>query len=85
MVTCRGLCPGGSLSEGSLSPRMVTCGRYASYWNAFLFMYQFNLHRVATTRLIFFPKYFSRASQLMDDFEEMEAMMQDESDVKALK
>ena len=31
------------------------------------------------------PKIFSRASQLMDDFEEMEAMMQDESDVKALE
>ena len=30
-----GSCPGGSLS-GRLS-RTVTCGRYASYWNAFLF------------------------------------------------
>ena len=41
----RDLCPGGSLSWGSLSrvtsvretPRMVKSGRYASYWNAFLF------------------------------------------------
>ena len=42
------LCPGGSLSgAGSLSrgrvsvreiSPTVTCGRYASYWNAFLFM-----------------------------------------------
>ena len=34
-----GLCPGGvSVQGGSLSgrpPRMVTCRRYASYWNAF--------------------------------------------------
>ena len=30
-----GLCPGGSLS-GRPSPHMVTCGRYVSYWNAFL-------------------------------------------------
>ena len=31
---------GGSLSRGDLcqaDPRTVTCGRYASYWNAFLF------------------------------------------------
>ena len=47
-----GLCPGGSLSRGSLSrgvcqgdppdrappPHTVTSGRYASYWNAFLFI-----------------------------------------------
>ena len=45
---------GGSLSRGSLSvgplsggisvretPRTVTCGRYASYWNAFLFTNKF--------------------------------------------
>ena len=35
------LCPGGSLSKGGLcrggDPSTVTCGRYASYWNAFLF------------------------------------------------
>ena len=36
-----GICPGGfSVQEGSLSgrppPHMVTCGQYASYWNAFL-------------------------------------------------
>ena len=33
--------PGGSLSKGGLcrggDPSTVTCGRYASYWNAFLF------------------------------------------------
>ena len=44
-----GLCPtGGSLSKRGLSvqrglchgdPRAVTSGRYASYWNAFLFTY----------------------------------------------
>ena len=28
-----GLCPGGSVRE---IPHMVMCGRYASYWNAFL-------------------------------------------------
>ena len=41
-----GGCPGGvsvqeSLSRGSLSgrpPRTVTCGQYASYWNAFLLL-----------------------------------------------
>ena len=49
-----GLCPRGcvqgrSLSRtGSLSgspppPRMVTCKRYASYWNAFLFKNGFNI------------------------------------------
>ena len=43
------------------------------------------LHRVPATPLIFILKYVSRASQLMDNFEEMEAMVQDESDVKALK
>ena len=34
------LCPGGSLSRGGLvteTPCMVMTGRYASYWNAFLF------------------------------------------------
>ena len=34
------LCPGGSLSGRGLchgDPPMVTSGRYASYWNAFLF------------------------------------------------
>ena len=35
-----GLCPGGSLSKGGLCqgapPNMVTCGWYASYWNAFV-------------------------------------------------
>ena len=50
-----------------------------------VFVCQFNLHCVASVRLILISKYFSRASQLMDDFEEMEAMVQDESDVKALK
>ena len=40
-VQGRGLCPGeGSLSRGGVSvsetPRTVTCGWYASYWNAFL-------------------------------------------------
>ena len=44
-----GLCPGGSLSgwrslSGGVSvretPRMVMSGRYASYWNAFLFKYK---------------------------------------------
>ena len=43
-----GLCLGGSLSRGSLSgggvcvqgePPVVTCGQYASFWNAFLFTY----------------------------------------------
>ena len=29
----RGVCPGGSLSG---RPPYVSCGRYASYWNAFL-------------------------------------------------
>ena len=51
----RYLCPGGSLSgrisvRGSLSrgvfvretPQMVMCRRYASYWNAFLFLWCFN-------------------------------------------
>ena len=36
---CLSVHGGGSLSRGSLSgrpPRTVTCGRYASYWNAFL-------------------------------------------------
>ena len=39
-----GLCPGGSMSRGvsvwrevSVRPHTVTSGRYASYWNAFLF------------------------------------------------
>ena len=42
-----GLCLGGSLSSGGLCPggvsvretprRTITCGWYASYWNAFLF------------------------------------------------
>ena len=34
----RVLCPGGSLSMVSVGgdPHAVTCGRYASYWNAFL-------------------------------------------------
>ena len=37
-----GLCPGGSLSGGSLperDPPTVTSGRYASYWNAFVFLF----------------------------------------------
>ena len=41
---CGGLCPGGSLSRGSLSrglcpwrpPTTVKSERYASYWNVFL-------------------------------------------------
>ena len=37
-----GLCPGGSLSGAGLlgreTPRTVSSGRYASYWNAFLLL-----------------------------------------------
>ena len=35
----KGLCPGGGSVQGGLCqgdpPHTVTCGRYASYWNAF--------------------------------------------------
>ena len=39
-----GLCPGGLCPGKFLSvrpPNTVTCGRYASYWNAFLFSFEF--------------------------------------------
>ena len=56
-----GLCPGGisvqgvsvqevSVQGGSLSrrpPSMVTCGWYASYWNAFLLLFAFDLDQFA--------------------------------------
>ena len=53
-----GLCPGGSLSKGGLSrvgkslsrgfsvretPHLVISWRYASYWNAFLFVLCFHV------------------------------------------
>ena len=45
-----GLCPGLSVQGGSLSrrsPSMVTCGCYASYWNAFLLLFAFDLDQFA--------------------------------------
>ena len=61
-----GLCPGGvgvlclgggggfsvqgSLCQGD--PRRVTCGRYASYWNAFLLIYLFSIFTKYDTKLI---------------------------------
>ena len=57
----RGVCPGESLSgEGRgvsvrETPRMVTNGRYASYWNAFLFFIYFIIfpHNFITLKYLY--------------------------------
>ena len=49
------LCPGGFSVQESLcqgDPRRVTCGRYASYWNAFLLIYLFSIFTKYDTKLI---------------------------------
>ena len=63
-----GLCPGGSLSGGvsvqgglcqetpqTKTPRTVIRGRYASYWNAFLFPFINNLHKRVITLFMLDP------------------------------
>ena len=57
----RGVCPGESLSGRGRgvsvreTPRMVTNGRYASYWNAFLFFIYFIIfpHNFITLKYLY--------------------------------